>query len=99
MQKICLENKYPVPNNHYMQKFLDYNQIVRKPVVLHIGRILSVLIAETQYAQSQPRVLHRGPNQFPPPEEDMSSTQEELSSSEQEADPEVSFHPNHPQVK
>ena len=37
----------------------------------------------------------QGSKPVTPPEEDMSSTQEELSSSEQEADPEVSFHPHH----
>ena len=39
----------------------------------------------------------QGSTPVTPPEEDMSSTPEELSScSEQEADPEVSFHPHHP---
>ena len=32
----------------------------------------------------------------PSSEEDLSNTQEELSSSEHEADPEVSFHPHQP---
>ena len=42
----------------------------------------------------------QGTRPVPPPEEGMSNTQEELSSSGHEADPEVSFHPcNHPQVK
>ena len=38
----------------------------------------------------------QGTRPVPPPEEDMSNTQEELSTSEQKADPEVSFHPHQP---
>ena len=38
----------------------------------------------------------QGSKPVPLPKEDMSSTQEELSSSEQETDHEVSFHPQHP---
>ena len=38
----------------------------------------------------------QGTRPVPPPEEQMSNTQEEPSSSEHEADPEVSFHPCQP---
>ena len=37
----------------------------------------------------------QGSRPVTPSEEDMSNTQDELSSSEHEADPEVSFHPHH----
>ena len=43
-----------------------------------------------------PKSSAQGSKPVPPPEEDISGTQEELSSSEQEADPKVSFHPHHP---
>ena len=78
-----------------MQKFLEYNQIVRKPIVPQIGRVLLLLITETQYAQNNQEFC-TGTRPVPPSKEDMSNTQEEHSSSEHEADPEVSFHSHQP---
>ena len=49
---ISLISTWPVLIYHSMQKILKYNQIVRKPEVPQIGRVLLLPITETQYAQN-----------------------------------------------
>ena len=79
-----------------MQKFLEYNLIVRKPIVPQIGRVLLLLITETQYAKNNQEFCTGDQNQFPHLKKICKTPHEELSSSEHKADPEVSFHPHQP---
>ena len=58
--------------------------------------VLLLSITETQYAKNNQEFCTVDQTSSPT-EADMSNTQEEHSSSEHEADPEVSFHPHQPQ--